>query len=180
MNTDKIITFWFETHGPADWYKKDAVFDEKIRDQFLDTYGDLTKRDLPNDLQTADDALAAIIVLDQFSRNMFRDTPKAFAADETARAITDMMVDKGWDCELPDEQRHFVYMPYMHSEDIKDQEKMLEFSAALAEDGKPSSWAVEHHRLIEKYGRFPHRNDILGRQSTEAEKTYLKRPDAGF
>lgn len=180
MNSAKIIKFWFEDHGPADWYKKDAAFDQLIRNQFSDTYEDLIERDLPAELDSEQEALAAIIVLDQFSRNMFRNTPKAFATDETARAIADMMVEKGWDQKLPPEKRHFVYLPYMHSENLQDQEKMMQFSKAMAEDGEPSSWAVEHHRLIEKYGRFPHRNDILGRPSTQAEKEYLKQPDAGF
>ena len=180
LNFKEILKFWFETHGPSDWYKKDSGFDEEIRQNFLDDYHELMNAELNSTLKTSEQALAAVIVLDQFSRNIFRDTPAAFEADERALRITEMMIEKGWDQDLADQKRHFVYMPYMHSEDLACQEKSLHYSALLAEDGRPSTWAVEHHRLIEKYGRFPHRNTILGRTSTEAEKEYLKRPDAGF
>lgn len=180
MKCEKVLNFWFEQNGPSDWYKKDPKFDEEIRQLFLDDYYELAKMRPPFDFKSAQQALAAIIILDQFSRNMFRDTPQMFETDPIARQIADMMVEKGWDHELPKQQRHFVYLPYMHSESLEVQEKSLKMYAAMADDGKPNTWAVEHHRLIEKYGRFPHRNTIVGRISSDAEKAYLKRPDAGF
>jgi uncharacterized protein (DUF924 family) len=123
-----------------------------------------------------------VICLDQFPRNMYRGTPRAFAADAKARLVADWAVDRGFDLHFKDEQvRFFFYLPFEHSEDIDDQHRCVELARTRCpSDPEILRYAILHRELIEKYGRFPHRNAILGRRSTPEEEEYLKQPGAGF
>src|SRR5262249_51790388 len=124
------------------------------------------------------DGLARIIVLDQFPRNMFRGTPRAFAADPLALAAAKHLAAKGYDRDLLPVEKQFAYLPFEHSESLPDQERGCELMKTLDED--LYGWAVKHKVIIERFGRFPHRNEILGRQSTPEEIEFLKQPGSGF
>jgi len=177
----EVISFWFEEIEPAQWFQKNKNFDNEIRDRFMVTY-DMAQKGLCADwTKNADGVLALCLVLDQFPRNMFRDQPKAFDADSKALLIAKEALHKGFDKVLPSEQRHFVYMPFMHSEKLADQKKSVELFEGMKDDNPLSyEYALKHMDVIEKFGRFPHRNAVLGRESTDEELKYLKLPGAGF
>ena len=164
---EAILLFWFTEAGPDKWYIKDPEFDDLIRGRFEEIYDKAAAGEFDDWTNTAQGTLALVIVLDQFPRNMFRNTPKSFATDSKALAIAKEAVAKGFDKELPPEQRKFFYMPYMHSEALEDQEECVRLF-----DGT-NEWAEKHRDVIVKFGRFPHRNEILGRESTQEEKEYL-------
>lgn len=184
---DEVIHFWFEELTPEDHWKKSDALDSDIRARFAALHGDiavktriaLTGGDGP-EVASAEQGLAEIIVLDQFSRNMFRDTPDAFASDGLALAIARVMVAAGMDMRLPVQQRQFIYMPYEHSEDMAVQKESVKLFAERCDTGNAVEYAWAHYRVIEQFGRFPHRNGILGRKNTAEEDTYLAKPGAGF
>lgn len=186
-----ILDFWFL---PADadgygasrtvWFKKDPAFDAQIRERF----GVLIGQALAGGLQqwdcTAQGALARILLLDQFTRNTLRDTPEAFSGDGLALASAQRMTAAGTDRQLLPVQRYFVYMPFMHAEDLALQQRSLVlFRQLYAETGEFAGaldYAVRHHDIIARFGRFPHRNRILGRTSTAEELAFLRLPGSGF
>lgn len=168
--TAEVLNFWFDELTPEDWFERKDATDEAIRARF---------RDLHKELQTAlpdtaysdpDTALAAVIVFDQFPRNIFRGTGDAFSTDSLAIAIARNAVDKEFDAEVDPKRKMFFYMPFMHSEVLADQERCISLFAATGADTK---YAVEHRDIIAKFGRFPHRNKPLERESTEAERVFL-------
>jgi len=187
-----VLAFWF---GPAagepapvlrpGWFRRDATFDAAIGDHFLAELqsahqGGLTDWDTAGPLGV----LARIVVLDQFSRNVYRGSAQAFAADALALAAAKQLVASGADRDLLPEQRLFAYLPFEHSESLADQNECLRLFGALAAE-QPGlqgllDYAVAHHKVIAQYGRFPHRNATLGRESTPAELEYLSQPGAGF
>ena len=178
-NVTQVIQFWFEESSPSNWFAKDTEFDDKIKVRFLDTYWAASQCELFNWRESAEGRLAEIIVLDQFSRNMFRDSAQAFAADNLAVALCQTAIDVGADQLLPVEKRKFLYMPLMHSESLvvhELAEKM--FSQPGLEDNY--EYEIKHKAIIEQFGRYPHRNAILGRESTRAEKAFLKLPGSSF
>ncbi len=175
---DEVLEFWFEELTAEDWFtQKDAV-DETIRDRFGDLHEELrhaSPEHLDAEPQTA---LAAIIVFDQFPRNMFRKTGKAFATDHLALAIAQKAVEAGFDRNMETTHKQFLYMPFMHSEQLTDQNKCVELFGTLGSE-ESLKFAVQHRDIIERFGRFPHRNKALGRQST-AEETAFMEEHSGF
>ncbi|PLC54369.1 hypothetical protein CR155_08130 [Pollutimonas nitritireducens] len=166
-----ILSFW-QAAGPPRWFKKDTIFDQDFRNRFLPLHLAAARRELDHWQRSADGGLALLILLDQFPRNAFRDTAHMFATDELARYFATAMVGSGLDQDIEPALRVFCYLPFEHSESLADQERSL----ALQVDMDPSTraFAEEHHRIIARFGRFPHRNRLLGRITTAAEQEYLE------
>jgi uncharacterized protein (DUF924 family) len=165
----EIVTFWREA-GPKRWFTRDSAFDEDIRRRFLATHQAAATGQLKDWENNAEGALALLLLLDQFSRNMFRGDPRAFAADPLARAIAAGALIKGFDSQFS-ELRDFFYLPFVHSEDLADQERAIAlYQAARLDDFK---WAQMHADIIRRFGRFPHRNAVLGRTTTPEEQAFL-------
>lgn len=177
----KIVDFWFKETAPAQWFQKSEAFDAAIRARFEDDYNKALNGEYDVWKAHAIGSLALCIVLDQFPRNMYRGTSKAFEADSKALAIANEAVAHKFDDELAPMQAFFLYLPFEHSEDLKDQETALSLFSKIKEEAPIGyEYALKHYDVIKAYGRFPHRNEILGRENTAAEKEYLARPDSGF
>lgn len=176
---EEVLNFWFEELSPQDWYKKNDSLDQKLQDRFGKLLEAASKCELFEWRQTAQGCLAEIIVLDQFSRNIFRDKPRAFAQDSLALALAQECVAKGMDAELPPVQKAFVYMPYMHSESALVHEVAVEL---FKQEGLEKNLKFEyaHKKIIGRFGRYPHRNSILGRKSTAEELAFLSEPGSSF
>jgi uncharacterized protein (DUF924 family) len=188
---DAVLEFWFGAPGSAEhgsarkaWFAKDEAFDAEIRQRF----GALIERALRGELEdwgsAARSALAQVLVLDQFTRNAFRGTPRAFAGDARALAAASRMVGLRQDEELAPFMRGFVYLPFEHAEGLAMQDEAIRLLTRLvASDPAQQSmldYAHRHRAIVERFGRFPHRNDILGRRSTAEEIAFLKQPGSGF
>jgi uncharacterized protein (DUF924 family) len=169
-NSQTVLAFW-RAAGPDKWFEKDTAFDAAISTRFLATYeaaaaGKLAWDDHP------EGALALVIVLDQFPRNMFRDSARAFAADALARATASHAIERGFDQQVAVSERGFFYLPFEHSESLVDQERCIALNRATGDaDGR--KWAELHADIIRRFGRFPHRNKVLGRTTTPEEQTFL-------
>jgi uncharacterized protein (DUF924 family) len=177
---DSVLRFWFEELGPSGWFKKSEATDAEITASFEQLHRDII--DAPVDALLADrnTALAAVIVLDQFARNMFRGKPGSFASDATALDLARRTIDLGYDGrDLPEDWRVFFYLPFEHSEELADQHRAVELISDLGID-EYTRYAIAHRDVIERFGRFPHRNAILGRKSTLEEEAYLAEPGSGF
>jgi uncharacterized protein (DUF924 family) len=175
---DEIIKFWFGL-DPKQWYRRDEKLDAEITARFGDSYAAL-KGGVPESwLQSPQGFLAAVIVLDQFPRNMFRGSARAFATDGAALALAKRAIEEGIDAKLPPVQRAFLYMPFQHAEDEGDQARSVALFTAL---GNPDNldFAQRHTAVIDRFGRFPHRNETLGRESTPEEREFLKQPGSSF
>lgn len=170
---DDVLAFWFEELTETDWFTGSARLDETIRDRFAAIYDDkLATLDL-NAIDDARTALAAAILFDQMPRNMFRGTADAFKSDAHALIVARKAVDGGLDRDVEPRRLQFLYMPFMHSEVLADQERCVDLFRTLDnEDGL--KYAIEHRDIVARFGRFPHRNRPLGRASTQAEETFLK------
>jgi uncharacterized protein (DUF924 family) len=165
-----IVAFWREA-GPDRWFKKDAAFDDEIRRRFMASYEAAAAGRLTDWEQNAEGALALLLLLDQFSRNMFRGDARSYVADPLARAVTSRAILNGYDGAFPD-LRAFFYVPFEHSENLADQERGLALYKAVGdEDGL--KWAKRHADIIRRFGRFPHRNAVLGRVTTPEEQAFL-------
>lgn len=175
----EVLAFWFKETRPEQWFKKDKDFDAAIRKRFLALHEVLA--DKPNEALFADarTALAAVIVFDQMSRNMFRDTPRAFATDGLAMWIAQAAIALGFDAGLTKDERSFLYLPFEHAEDPLAQERCVALMGTLG-DPELSKWALAHKAIIDRFGRFPHRNTILGRTSTPGEIAFLEEPGSSF
>jgi len=175
---DDVLHFWFDDLSSDQWWRKDAALDARIRERFLPLYERLAARPVA---ATTDPrvALATVIVLDQFPRNMFRGQPRVYATDAQALAVAKAAIAGGLDRALPKDGRLFLYMPLQHSEDAADQRLSVELVAALG-DEELTRFALAHQRIIERFGRFPHRNAILGRSSTPEELASLDEPMGRF
>jgi uncharacterized protein (DUF924 family) len=171
-----VLTFWREA-GPDHWYDRDEVFDAAIRTRFLSTYEAAAAGELSHWETTADGALALVIVLDQFPRNMFRNDPRAYATDPLARAVADRAIARGLDQQADTGERSFFYLPFEHSEQIADQARCIALHRALG-DADSLKWAELHADIIARFGRFPPRNAVLGRATTPDEQAFLD--DGGF
>ena len=168
---DEIVEFW-QGAGPDKWFSKDEAFDEACRSRFLFTYEAAARGDLAEwELQPCG-ALALLILLDQFPRNMFRGTRRVYATDPTAVLIAERAVERGFDTAVEPELRRFFYLPFMHSEELRDQDRSVALNTALGGDDV-IAWAHHHRDIVARFGRFPHRNAILGRESTADEQAYL-------
>lgn len=174
-----VLAFWFEDLLPSQWFEVDALVDAACRDRFVELYERLALRVPQEWLGTADGCLAAVIVLDQFPRNMFRNDPRAFATDHAALAIVEDAVKKGFDDQLEPERRMFLYMPFQHSEDATVQARSVELFTRLGTP-EPLESAKRHKAIIDRFDRFPHRNEILGRPPTEEEGAFLDTPGSSF
>lgn len=170
----QVLAFWREA-GKDKWFNKDAAFDDAIRRRFLETYEAAAAGQLKEWEASREGALALVIVLDQFPRNMFRGTPKMFSTDAMALAVTKTAIAQGRDKRADAVLRSFFYLPFEHSESLEEQARGIELYRA-AEDANGLKWAKLHADIIRKFGRFPHRNKTLGRATTPEEQAFL---DAG-
>ena len=172
---DEVISFWREA-GPEKWFTKDATFDQACRDRFLPTYEAAARGDLNEWELTPEGALAVILLLDQFPRNMFRGQRETYKTDPVALMAADRAIERGFDHKVEPQFRRFFYLPFMHSESLADQERSVALNEALgAEDSV--KYAHHHHDIVARFGRFPHRNAILGRETTPEEEAFLKESD---
>jgi uncharacterized protein (DUF924 family) len=170
---DEVLRFWFDETRPETWFTRDDALDLEIRKRFGALHASLTEKVPAAATLTANGALATVIVLDQFSRNLFRNSPRAFACDQTALSITQDALRSGFDRELEANQRMFLYMPLQHSEDREIQRQSIELFTTLG-NANALNFAIQHRDIIERFGRFPHRNRVLGRESTPEEIAFLK------
>jgi uncharacterized protein (DUF924 family) len=185
-----VLEFWFGAPGSAEsavlrpeWFRKDSDFDDLVRSRFEAVHRAARAGERDAWENAPDTLLALIVVLDQFPRNMYRGLPDSFAADGRAFAAACRMVANGWDRALLPVRRMFVYLPYEHSERLADQESCKVLMQGLLEDPQLSGmpeWAAKHHAVIARFGRFPHRNRILGRISTPEEVAFLAQPGSSF
>lgn len=174
-----ILNYWFSPENAPKRFEKNEAFDKEIRDNFLHLYEDAAQGDLDHWQSSAEGTLALVILLDQFSRNMFRGSPRAFATDAKAMQVVRRAIARGFDDELSDEYCVFLYVPFMHAEDLKTQEEGIELFKAR-NLGENERYAILHRDIIARFGRFPHRNDDLGRESTPEERAFLKTPGSSF
>ena len=177
---DEVLAFWFAEGMNKVWFVKNPSFDAEVRA----TLGEHRERAAAGDydhwMKSGRGCVALVILLDQAPRNIFRDDPRAYATDERARAITRHALQAGLDGGLPQVERIFLYLPLEHSESLDDQTLCCELASRLDEDPAWHRYALQHREVIERFGRFPHRNAVLGRRSTPEELELLKRKDAGF
>ena len=173
VSADDVLSFWTDA-GPSRWFRKDEAFDRDFRQRFLAAHEAAAAGRLDAWAGDARGTLALLILLDQFPRNAFRGSARMFATDASSFAIARQAVAAGFDRQVGDELRNFFYLPFMHSEDLADQRLGEELCAALGEDAL--KWARVHREIIERFGRFPHRNAMLGRETTREEQDFL---DAG-
>ncbi len=176
---ETILQFWFEELKPAQWWVKDKELDQLIYDRFAAIHTKAGHCELYDWRKTAEGRLAEIIILDQFSRNMYRDTPQAFTQDQLALVLAQEAVAGGFDQQLPPVKRSFIYLPYMHSESLKIHEVAEKL---YSQPGLEShlEWEIKHKDIIKRFGRYPHRNRILGRKSSEEEDLFLQQPGSRF
>jgi uncharacterized protein (DUF924 family) len=198
MDLSNVLAFWFgelDGEGLADaahsqlWWRKDPEFDAQIRERFSGLWQRLT-RESDVEAKTPEEELARVIVLDQFSRNMFRDQGAAFSADAQALGLARAVSERGDDRSLRGHHRVFLYMPFMHSEALADQDRCIALFTAFhdqseagrlrAELAQNIGFAQRHRDIIARFGRFPHRNQLLGRASSAEEKTFLTQPGSSF
>lgn len=174
-----VLDFWFsERHQPL-WFKQDSQFDQAIFSQFSGLHNQAKQAELWSWRETAEGRLAEIIVLDQFSRNLFRGSAHAFAQDGLALALAQEAITLKVDEELSSQQRAFLYMPFMHSESKKIHEHAVVLFTALG-NANNLDFEYKHKAIIDRFGRYPHRNQVLGRESTADELEFLKQPDSHF
>jgi uncharacterized protein (DUF924 family) len=167
----EVVSFWREA-GPDRWFTKDEAFDQTCRDRFLLTYEAAARGDLNDWELTPEGALAVVLLLDQFPRNMFRGTKRVYATDPAAVMVADRAIERGYDKKVDPHLRRFFYLPFMHSESLRHQERSLALYEA-AGDADSLKWARHHHDIVSRFGRFPHRNEILGRETTPEEAAFL-------
>jgi len=174
-----VLRFWFEETERERWFKKDEAFDQRVRDRFLDLH--VLVAAMPTDacLKDAETALAAVIACDQFPRNVFRGSPCAFATDAKALSLAEAALARSWDADMTHDQRLFLYLPFEHAEDAAAQARCVALMSGLA-DKDLVRWAEAHKAIIDRFGRFPHRNAILGRASTAEELEFLEQPGSSF
>ncbi len=175
----EVIDFWLVATPAEKRFAKDANLDAEIERRFAKLHSDISARPMAFDTMTAREALASVIVLDQFSRNMFRGTARAFASDRAALSLAKAAVERGLDAEVDGVARLFLYLPFEHSEAMADQDRAVALIAQLG-DAKLDAYAVAHRDIIARFGRFPHRNEALGRVSTPEETVFLTQPGSAF
>jgi uncharacterized protein (DUF924 family) len=185
-----LLDFWFGAPGsphhdqPCEiWFKADPAFDEDLRARFAADQRAAAAGAYDDWQSSADGCLALVLLLDQLPRNLYRGTPVAFASDEKARTVARHALAQGFDRGLPDVRRCFLYLPFEHSEDLADQETSMSLFAALPSNvtnDESLAYAKWHYEIIARFGRFPHRNAVLGRKSTPEEEAFLKEPGSSF
>lgn len=182
----RVLEFWFGAEGSEEygrnrkaWWVKDPAFDAQIRDRFLTDYQKARDGEYGPLAESPEGITALIILLDQFPRNLFRDSADAFATDAMALALSKRAIDGGMDKGLIPAMRLFLYLPLEHSEDLADQQRSVALFEALAFEDT-HDFAIRHRDIIDRFGRFPHRNAALGRKSTAGEIEFLKQPGSSF
>jgi uncharacterized protein (DUF924 family) len=170
-----VVAFWRDA-GPARWFRKDDAFDRAFRERFLATHEAAARGELDDWVATSGGALALCILLDQFPRNAFRGNPRMFATDAKAREVARTALDRGFDQQVDGQLRQFFVMPFMHSEDVADQQLCVRMAEHLPTD--TLRYAVQHRDIVERFGRFPHRNAVLARATTDEEQRFLD--EGGF
>jgi uncharacterized protein (DUF924 family) len=174
----EVIRFWIDEVGPTGWYKSDPEFDDTIREKFQETWkmaaaASCDGKGLDEWMMSPETTLALLIVLDQFSRNMFRGDRRSFATDAKARAVAKKAIDRGWDMRIPCPERQFFYMPLMHSECLSDQDRAVRLMKTRMDGDMNLLHARAHREVIRRFGRFPYRNDALSRIDTPSEREFL-------
>jgi uncharacterized protein (DUF924 family) len=170
---DEVLKFWFEELTPEDWFTGKPETDVLVRERFRDLHEELKSAPPPEIETDPRAALAAVIVFDQFPRNIYRRQPEAFSSDDLALRIARNALDRHLDAGMTNVEKQFLYMPFQHSEVMADQERSVDLFKSLANE-EAIKYALEHRDIIAKFGRFPHRNRVLGRTTTEAEKAFLE------
>jgi uncharacterized protein (DUF924 family) len=171
MQAREVLDFWRAAGGQR-WFARDAAFDAECRTRFLDAHQAAARREFEHWMNDALGALALVILLDQIPRNVFRDSAHAWATDPLARHYARRSLVSGFDAQVETELRTFFYLPFEHSEDWADQERALALYRGLPAEGA-DRWALLHHDIIRRFGRFPHRNAALGRETTPEEQAFL-------
>ncbi len=172
LNQNDIVDFWFSPEASERWFQSTPEFDQMLRERFDHVWQQAKQGELEDWMETAKGCLALVIVLDQLPLNMFRGEALSFFTEAQARDVAQHAIQRGFDQAMPTEQKSFLYLPFMHSEDLADQERALElYNQPGLETNR--RFAQHHHGIVNQFGRFPHRNDVLGRVSTEAEVEYL-------
>jgi uncharacterized protein (DUF924 family) len=177
---DAVLDFWFADGMPERWFKKDAAFDAEVRTRLAAAYESAAAGGLDDWRDSPEGCLALCILLDQVPRNMFRDDPRAFATDAKALAITRHALAHGFDRRLGQSRRMFLYLPLEHSERLADQELCCALMAPLDQNPAWHDYAVRHRDIVARFGRFPHRNAVLGRATTPAEAAFLAEAGSSF
>jgi uncharacterized protein (DUF924 family) len=179
VNPQDVLHFWFDEATPEQHFGKDATFDAMIRERFADLHAQAARGELASWRDSPDGRLAEIIVLDQFSRNLFRDDARAFASDGLALVLAQEAIRAGADRDMPAIRRAFLYMPFMHAEScaIHEQAERLFRQPGLEHNHE---FELKHKAIIDRFGRYPHRNAVLGRESTPTELDFLQQPGSSF
>lgn len=175
----EILKFWFEELEPKQWWVKDLELDQLIIARFSEIHDRASRCELSGWRKDASGRLAEIIVLDQFSRNMFRGSPLSFAYDALALALSQEAISSGTDQRLTPVERNFIYMPFMHSESLQIHEDAVELFRSNGQQGN-FDYELKHKAIIERFGRYPHRNKVMGRESTDDEIDFLQQPGSSF
>jgi uncharacterized protein (DUF924 family) len=175
MAPGEVVRFWSEA-GPRRWFKRDDAFDAEFRDRFLAAHEAAAAGGWMDWRDTAEGALALVLLLDQFPRNAFRGSARVYATDALARDVADAAIHAGFDRQVDGELRQFFYLPFMHSEDLADLQRCVRLNEAVG--GEPLRYARHHCGIVARFGRFPHRNALLGRASTPEEERFLA--EGGF
>ncbi len=186
----EVLEFWFGAPGTPghgqprpEWFRKDPAFDEAIRSRFLALHARAALGECERWREAPASLLALVVVLDQFSRNLYRGDARAFSQDAQALACAEEMLARGWDARLLPVERQFAYLPFEHAEDLAMQDRSVSLFASLeafAETKGLTEWAEKHRVIVRRFGRFPHRNAALGRESTAEETAFLREPGSSF
>lgn len=170
---NKVLDYWFSPAAEPHWFAGSPAFDDELRQRYSALFTAASLGELADWETTAQGALALVILLDQIPRNIFRGSARAYATDDAALAAADRAIAQDFDLSLPVKRRQFLYLPFEHSENLADQLRAVDFFATRTEDSEGRDYAERHLAVIRRFGRFPHRNDALGRRSTGAERDYL-------
>jgi uncharacterized protein (DUF924 family) len=173
----EILEFWFGPGMAEKWFVRDPDLDREVGERLGALHERAAAGELDSWRDSAAGCLALLVLLDQTPRNLFRDDPRTYATDEMARAVTQHALDRGYDKELTHDQRGMLYLPLLHSESLADKERAVELTRALTENPDFHKWAVHHRDIVARFGRFPHRNEILGRENTPEEAAFLADQD---
>lgn len=177
MNPETLLECWFSPNVEKRWFRATTEFDDTLHRRFENWVQAALNGELEHWAETPRGALALVILLDQLPLNIYRDKPESFAGEALAREVAGNALSKGWDRELGDKQKAFLYIPFMHSENLADQNRSVELYRQAGLEGN-LRWAEHHRNIIRRFGRFPHRNAILGRESTEEERRWLNSKEA--
>ena len=179
-DAEGVLAYWFGAGMAERWFKPNPAFDREIRQRLLPLYRRAAAGELDNWAANAREVVALVILLDQVPRNLYRQDPRAFATDAKALAVAKAAIERGLDRELRQVERVFLYLPLEHSEDLADQEDCVRLVGQLDENQDWCDYAIQHRDIIARFGRFPHRNAVLGRETTPEEAAFLATPNSSF